>query len=182
MRVWAVGKDSGQLLHTLVEHTNGVRCVIFSPDGQLLISSSYDHKVIVWDVKSGRALYSLPTQGTTILSLAFHPQGGLLALGLNDHTVRLCDLATKQFVAKLIGHTNSVECIRFSPDGQWMASASADETVILWDVAAALAGRDACRQTLRAEGPYAGMNITGVTGISAAQKAALKTLGAVEEG
>jgi hypothetical protein len=30
-------------------------------------------------------------------------------------------------------------------------------------------------------GPYEGMNITGVTGISEAQKAALKVLGAVEE-
>ena len=31
-----------------------------------------------------------------------------------------------------------------------------------------------------ADGPYAGMNISGVTGISPAQKAALKALGAVE--
>jgi hypothetical protein len=30
-------------------------------------------------------------------------------------------------------------------------------------------------------GPYAGMKITGVTGISEAQKAALRALGAVEE-
>jgi hypothetical protein len=38
-----------------------------------------------------------------------------------------------------------------------------------------------CLHQLHAPGPYADMNITGVTGISEAQKAALKALGAVEE-
>jgi hypothetical protein len=33
---------------------------------------------------------------------------------------------------------------------------------------------------LRAEGPYAGMNIAGATGISAAQRAALIALGPVQ--
>jgi hypothetical protein len=33
---------------------------------------------------------------------------------------------------------------------------------------------------LRADGPYEGLNITGATGLSEAQKAALKTLGAYE--
>jgi hypothetical protein len=42
-------------------------------------------------------------------------------------------------------------------------------------------GTGKCLHTLRADGPYAGMNITGAIGISAAQKAALKTLGAVDE-
>ena len=48
--------------------------------------------------------------------------------------------------------------------------------VKFWDVASGV-----CLQILRAPGPYAGMNITGVTGISEAQKVALRALGAVEE-
>jgi hypothetical protein len=46
---------------------------------------------------------------------------------------------------------------------------------LLWDVAS---GR--CWKILRLPGPYAGMNIPWVTGISEAGKAALKSLGAVE--
>jgi WD40 repeat protein len=75
----------------------------------------------------------------------------------------------------LRGHTNTVETVRFSPDGRRLASGGIDETVKVWDVAAGV-----CIQTLRSEGPYAGMNIAGVTGISAAQVAMLKALGAVE--
>ena len=48
-------------------------------------------------------------------------------------------------------------------------------------LAALLAGQPASWRTIIPAGPYAGMNITGVTGISAAQKAALRALGAVEE-
>ena len=47
--------------------------------------------------------------------------------------------------------------------------------VYLWDAAS---GR--CIQTFHAPHPYQGMNITGVTGISETQRAALKALGAVE--
>jgi hypothetical protein len=65
----------------------------------------------------------------------------------------------------LRGHTNSVEAVRFSPD----------ETIKLWDVTTG-----ACLDTLRADGPCAGMNIAGVRGIGAAQKVALMALGAVE--
>ena len=74
------------------------------------------------------------------------------------------------------GHTHTIEALTFSADGLLLASASQDETIRLWDVTTG-----ACRQILRAPGPYAGMNITSVTGISEAQKAALKALGAVEE-
>ena len=52
-------------------------------------------------------------------------------------------------------------------------------SLITWDVTPAGAG--ACRQTIAMEDPYTGMNITGATGITAAQKLALKALGALEE-
>ena len=51
-----------------------------------------------------------------------------------------------------------------------------DETIREWDV-----HTGACVNTLAAEKPYARMNITGVTGITEAQKAALRALGAIEE-
>ncbi|NJR51440.1 MAG: hypothetical protein HC780_19540, partial [Leptolyngbyaceae cyanobacterium CSU_1_3] len=50
-----------------------------------------------------------------------------------------------------------------------------DESLKLWDVTTGQ-----CLQTLSADRPYEGMNITGVTGITDAQKATLIALGAVE--
>jgi WD40 repeat protein/DNA-binding SARP family transcriptional activator len=179
VRVWEM--PSGRLLHTLVGHAYGVKWGAFSPDGQLLASSSYDRTMRVWDTATGQVVYAWPAQNTLILSLAFHPAGALLATGATDYSVRLWEVSSGRLLATLRGHTNLIESVCFSPDGQWLASCGADETIRLWEVASALAGGDACRQTLQADGPYSGMNITGVTGISAAQKAALKALGAVED-
>ena len=177
-RLWDA--QQGALLHTLTGHAYGVVSVAFSPDGWLLVSSSYDRTLRLWAVESGELLYAWPPQNTLTLSVAFHPAGRLLATGATDYTVRLWEIPSGRLLTTLREHTNLIEAVAFSPNGEWLASCGADETVRLWAVAAALAGEDSCRQTLRPDGPYAGMEITGVTGISAAQKTALLALGAIE--
>ena len=62
----------------------------------------------------------------------------------------------------------------WSPDGQTLASSSADETIKLWDVKTG-----ECLKTLLAPRPYESMNIKGVEGLTAAQKAKLCALGAI---
>jgi WD40 repeat protein len=66
--------------------------------------------------------------------------------------------------------------VAFSRDGETLASCSSDETIKLWDVKTG-----ECLKTLT-DRPYEGMNITGVTGLTEAEKATLKALGAVEDG
>jgi WD40 repeat protein len=63
----------------------------------------------------------------------------------------------------------------FSQDRLTLVSSSFDETVKLWDVQTG-----ECLKTMRSPRPYEGMNITGVTGLTDAQKGTLKALGAVE--
>lgn len=180
VRLWEPARGE-QASHILEGHTNGVHCLAFSPDGHLLISGSYDQTVCLWDVQRGHWLHTWRLQDTIAMALAFHPDGELLAIGDGSSSVQLWTIQNGQLLTKLHGHSNSVETICFSPDGRWLASGSYDETVKVWEVTAVLAGQTTERYTLRASGPYAGMNITGVTGISKAQKAALRALGAVEE-
>jgi WD40 repeat protein len=81
-----------------------------------------------------------------------------------------------QVVRTLRGHTSTIIGLDFSPTEAILASSAWDGTIRLWDVATG-----ACLRNLCAPRPYDGMNIAGVTGISDAQKAALKALGAVAE-
>ena len=93
----------------------------------------------------------------------------------DDQTVRLWSVSTGQCLRVLQGYTNRVWSVAFSPDSKTLAGGSEDGTIKLWDVKTG-----ECLKTLRAERPYEGMNITGVTGLTEAQKATLKALGAVE--
>ncbi len=63
-----------------------------------------------------------------------------------------------------------------SADGQTVASGSLDGTVKLWDTASFSVLR-----TLRPDRRYERMDITGLTGVTTAQQAALLALGAVEQ-
>jgi WD40 repeat protein len=91
--------------------------------------------------------------------------------------VKLWDISTGRCVRTFIGHTREVYSVAFSPDGQTLISSSTDETVRLWDVST---GK--CLKTLKPAKLYEGMNITGVTGLTQAQKATLIALGAHAHG
>jgi len=75
----------------------------------------------------------------------------------------------------LRGHSNCVWSVAFSPDGGSVASGSDDGMMKLWDVQTG-----ECIKTLRSDRPYERMNITGVTGLTEAQKFTLQMLGAME--
>jgi WD40 repeat protein len=172
-KLWDV--NTGQCLKTLQGHTTGLWAVAFSPDNQTVATASDDRTVKLWDVREGKCLKTLQGHTNGVWFVAFSPDGQTLASASDDRTIRLWDVSTGEVLRIFQGHSDRVWSSVFSPDGQTLASGSQDETIKLWDVKTG-----ECLKTLRPPRPYEGMNITGVTGLTEAQKAALKALGAVE--
>jgi uncharacterized protein YukE len=129
---------------TLEGHGRPVKSVIFSPDGRLLASGSYDQTVRIWDTATGALQQILEGHSHAVLSVAFSPDGQLLASGSYDQTVRLWDTATGALQQTLEGHSHAVLSVAFSPDGRLLASGSYDQTVRIWDTATG-----ALQQTLK---------------------------------
>lgn len=171
--LWHV--QTGELLMTFEGHTAQIWSVAFSPDGRTLASSSRDRTIKLWDVRTGQCWQTLEGHTGDIWSVAFSPDGSRIATGGDDRAIGLWDTRTGQLQAIWQGHLGSVQSVVYN-DAQTIASGSEDETIKVWDIATG-----ECLKILRADRPYEGMNIMGVTGLTEAQKMSLISLGATEE-
>ncbi|WP_243713863.1 NB-ARC domain-containing protein [Nostoc sp. 106C] len=124
---------NGHQLLTLEGHTNWIRSVAFSPDGEILVSGSDDKTLMLWNTKTGQCLKTLEGHTERVWSVAFSPDGKTVASSSEDKTVRLWDIHTGECWNILQKHTHWVRGVAFSPDGKILASGSSDRTVILWD-------------------------------------------------
>lgn len=170
------------ILRELQGHTAWIWTVAFHPSGRLLASGCFDRTVRLWHLPTGDLYEVLPHLTSLVQVIAFSPDGNWLAVGMGDATIYLwathgltqTPATSPTLIAQLQGHADLIQGLAFSHDSTLLASASLDGTIKIWTVA-----NNTNLYTLRAPGPYTGMNITGVTGITVAQQEALKALGAI---
>ncbi|MCB0192221.1 MAG: hypothetical protein KDJ65_09795 [Anaerolineae bacterium] len=174
VRLWT--SATGQMVHCLQGHTDWVMAVAFSPDSRHLASGSADRTVRLWDVETFQPIKTFREHAGRVRSIAFHPNGEFIVSGSEDQSVRVWHIAGGQLQQTLLGHTDVVKSVAFSSDGNLVVSAGDDGTLRLWQWQTGV-----CVKVLRSDRPYERMNITGVTGLTEAQKTALKALGAIED-
>ena len=181
------GEGTFVLCASLAGHADAIFGMAFNPDGTCLATSSGDRTIRLWKlrlpVQSGgpaapTLAYVSALKGHTswVRTLCFTPDGSQIVSGSDDRSVRVWDVASGQCRHTLLRHTNSVQGVAVHPAGQWLATCALDTKINVWQLA-----NGAYLKTYKHPGPYVGMKITGASGISATQKAALKALGAVEE-
>ncbi|MBN4003900.1 NACHT domain-containing protein [Nostoc sp. LPT] len=175
VKLWDV--FGGECLNTLEGHTSLVNSVAFSPDGKTIASASSDYTLKIWEISTGECLKTLHGHTDKVSSVAFSYDDQTLASASNDQTLKIWDINTGECLKTLHGHTDKVSSIAFSYDGQTLASTGKDDTIKFWNVKTS-----ECLKTLINERPYENMDITGVIGVTEAEKATLKALGAIDNG
>ncbi len=112
-----------------------IDALAISPDGQRLLTGSWQGLAHIWDLATGKPLVTVQ-QGVHVHGVAFSPDGSRFATASNDPEgeVRLWNAATGQLLQTYSGHTDSALAVAFSHDGRRLVSASYDNTARVWDV------------------------------------------------
>lgn len=167
--------STGQCLRELQANIYSVYGLSWQPGQHCFVSGHFDHSIRLWDVKTGDCLQEFMGHQGDIFTLAWNPDGTILASGSSDKTIKLWNPQSGECLHTLIGHEGWVQSLAWHPGGSILASCGDDSQIWLWNIQTWT-----CDRVLRSDRPYERMNITGVQGLSSAQVAALKMLGAVE--
>ncbi len=124
---------SGKLLIKLAGHTDEINSAEFSPDGNRVVTSSWDHSAIIWDANSGNKITQLKGHTSAATSVDFCENGNIV--------VANSGIATTWNALKLIP---TAFChIPVSPNGTYvkvekngkklLSYGLLDSTVRIWD-------------------------------------------------
>jgi WD40 repeat protein len=169
IKKWDV--KTGECLYTFVGHRNWVISMALSGDGRWLFSGSHDKTIKKWDVETGECLYTFVGHQDLVISMALSSDGHWLFSRSVDNTIKQWDVDTGECLFTFGGH-QSLSSVLLSSDDRWLFSGSYDKTIKKWDLATGelLATWD--------NRLCAGAEISGIQGLTAAQRHSLVSLGA----
>ena len=124
---------NGKPLRELLETTDGVFAIDFSPDGKLVAAAGADRALRVWETETGKLVATIEDHADWILDVAFSPDGTRLATASRDKTCKVFDVVKKESLVTFPGHAASVHCVRFSPDGKLIFSGGEDNLIRVWN-------------------------------------------------
>jgi WD40 repeat protein/transcriptional regulator with XRE-family HTH domain len=175
--LWGIA--DGTLQQRLPGHQGMATRVVWSPDGTRLAScgSSNDTgELFVWDVQSGERLQTFAGHPGIVYAVVWSPAGDLLVSGGSDGILRWWDVQSGKCLGMRAAHQGTVLSLRKSPDGKLLASCGDDGAIHIWELKSGEHVR-----TLRRDRPYERLTITGIQGLTQAEIATLRALGAVED-
>lgn len=118
---------------TLRGHKDLITKIAWSPDGQTLLSGSYDRTIRLWNTDSGEEIETYTPYSGLIKTLSWAPDSKMIALGFMTDAIQLLQSKSWRFMGKLTGHSGWVTSITWSPDGHKVASTCSDEIVRIWN-------------------------------------------------
>ena len=112
-------------------HQNFIGGLVFLDSGRILVSSSEDGKICVWNFETGEWIRTLEDHGSPVNDLAVTRDGSRLLSAGDDGKIRIWNPTDWSLEAVLKGHSGYVSGVAEAANGI-LISVSADKTVRFW--------------------------------------------------
>ena len=151
-RIWK-WKENREVV--LLGHNDALTSIEFSPNNDLVVSSSSDGTVRLWKTADGSEVQQFSGHEAPVLSATFAPDGTQIASGGEDRRILLWSVEPnanraqrvedvlrqlrgesipKQSFQLFEGHKGTVQEVSFSLDGKKIVSSANDNEVHIWSV------------------------------------------------
>lgn len=124
--------ESGKRIQELFGHSEVAASIVFSKDGQRLVSGGTDSQVILWDMGTGNILRRITTHSGGTGQVRFSPDETLLLSGSLNGTNSLWQVDTGEEIRRYGG--GFVNSPHFTPDGRHAVIGYYDGRVELWRI------------------------------------------------
>lgn len=110
----AESKQNVQLVYSLRGHIWNVAALALSPDGQILVSGSFDQTIKVWNLNTRKLLTTLDGHVDGVNAVVVSPDGqifvsaGGTAQANTDKTIKIWNLKTRRLITTLTGHSQGI--------------------------------------------------------------------------
>ncbi|MDB5344198.1 MAG: putative protein containing caspase domain protein [Schlesneria sp.] len=120
----------------LTAHESWVHSLVFSANGETLVSGGYDGRLIWWPATAEMPtpIRSVEAHQGWIRAIALSPDGKVLASCGNDLKVKLWNMTDGTLIRELNGHERHVYHVAFHPDGKQLVSGDLTAKFIHWEV------------------------------------------------
>lgn len=129
----ALAKAENRPTIALSNHTDIVTMAIFSPNNSLVVTTSKDKTVRIWQATDGKELFILKGHQDIVTSASFSPDSKYLVTSSLDKTACLWDTNSGNLIKTFNGHSDGVLKAIFSPDGKQIVTISYDSSAKIWD-------------------------------------------------
>lgn len=124
--------SEGQLERTIVGHEDSIYGLDFNPTGELLVSSSYDKLLKLWNPSTGEEVRTLKHHTAPVFDCRFSPDGKHIASASADQTVKIWETSSGTRLHTLTEGTKGMNTLAWKGDGSELAAGGADKMIRLW--------------------------------------------------